>query len=390
MPDERGSAFSPEVRRALPALAAQRFIVNVGARMVFTFLPAISRGSGMSLSALGQVIFARDITGLLGPASGGFVRRFGSWRTMVLAGLGAAIGMLLVPFGPIGIAIGFVIWGICRTGFLVSMNSWIGDVVAYQRRGRATGLIELTWAGAALVGLPFMGVLIDQVGWWAAPTALGLMGLPLTLLMQRTQAGDTTRVSAPIAAPASIGRNTMMALIGLALMTGATQFLLFTHGLWLEETYGFDSAQVGFAIVAVGIAEAIASYGTSRITDGMGKRNAVVAGTLVLAVALVGFAVFPAPPLAVGLALLVVAFLGFEFAIVSSIAMVSELEPGARSAVVGRSVGLSTMTRASVSLLCGWLYETSGFRITMILGAAVAAVSIVVMTALVHEPADWA
>lgn len=368
----------------------QRFVVNVGARMIFTFLPAISRGSGMSLSALGRVIFARDITGLLGPAAGGVVRRFGSWRTMVVTGLGAAVGMLLVPFGPAGIAIGFVLWGICRTGFLVSMNSWIGDVVAYQRRGKASGLIELTWAGAALVGLPVMGVLIDRVGWWAAPTALGLLGLPFAALMQRTDVGDTTRVSAPLAAPASIGWNTMMALVGLALMTGATQFLLFTHGLWLEDTYGFDASQIGFAIVAVGVAEAIASYGTSRVTDGMGKRNAVVAGTVVLGLALVGFAVFPAPPLLAGLTLLVVAFLGFEFAIVSSIPMVSELEPGARAAVVGRSVGLSTMTRATVSLVCGWLYETSGFRITMILGASVAALSVVIMTTMVHEPRDWA
>lgn len=360
--------------------------------MVFSFLPAISRGSGLSTQALGNIIFARDMTGLLGPSAGRLVERVGTWRTMVVAGFMASVGMLLVPLGPVGVAIGLVLWGICRTAFLVSMNSWVGDVVAYERRSRASGMIELTWAAAPLVGLPLIGVLIDVVGWWAAPTVLGLLGMPLGVLMQRAGSDTIDSHSAPSPvssgsiAPGAMSRNTLSALAGLALLTGAAQFLFFTHGLWLEDTYDFDPSQVGFALIAVGVAEAIASYGTARFTDGIGKRNAVIAGTVVLTVALFGLALFPDPPLIVGLGLLVVAFLGFEFAIVSSIPMVSELEPSARSTVVGRSIGLSTITRASVSLLSAWLYAGNGFRNVMIGGAVAALAAIVTMVALVKEP----
>ena len=138
--------------------------------------------------------------------------------------------------------------------------------------------------------------------------------------------------------------------------------------------------------MAVGIAEAIASYGTSRVTDGLGKRNAVIGGAFVLSIGLVGLAIAPDPPLALGLGLLVLAFLGFEFAIVSSIPMVSELDPSARSHVVGRSVGLATITRASVSLISPGLYESLGFRSTMIAGTIAAFASIVTMVTLVKEP----
>jgi len=94
----------------------------------------------------------------------------------------------------------------------------------------------------------------------------------------------------------------------------------------------------------------------------------------------------PAPHLAIGLGLLVVAFLGFEFAIVSSIAMVTELEPHGRAAVIGRSVGLSTIARAGVSLLSGWLYETVSFRSIMLLAAATAVAAIILLVGFVVEP----
>jgi len=354
--------------------------------MVFTFLPAIARGSGLSVTALSRVIFARDMTGLLGPAAGGVVRRVGAWRTMVWAGVLAAVGMLLVPFGLIGIVVGLVLWGLCRNGFIVALNSWLGDAVAYERRGRATGLVELTWAAAALIGLPAMGVLIDQVGWWAAPTILGLLGLPFAVMMTRIESEASVGGSTTEQGAVTLSRNTVVALVALALFTGAAQFLLFTHGLWLESTYNFDPAQVGFAIVVVGAAEAVASYGTSLIADRLGKRNSVIAGTVVLAIALAGFSAFPTPHLAIGLGLLVVAFLGFEFAIVSSIAMVSELEPGGRSTVIGRSVGLSTIARAGVSLLCGWLYDVATFRTIMLLATATAVASAVLLIGFVVEP----
>ena len=356
--------------------------------MMFSFLPALSRGSGLSTGTLANLLAARDLTGLLGPAAGGVVRRVGPWRTMVAAGALAAVGMLLIPLGPLGVVVGLIFWGICRTGFLVSLNSWIGEIVAYERRGRVTGMIELTWAGAALIGLPLMGLLIDRVGWWAAPTVLGALGLPLAVAMGLVATDRPDLADGPAQVATRIGRNANTALAGFALLTAAAQFLLITHGSWLEDTYGFDPAQVGFAIIAVGAAEAVASYGTARVSDALGKRNSVVAGTAILGVALVLFALMPAPGLVIGLGLLVVAFLGFEFAIVSSIAMVAELEPTARAAGVGRSVAMSTTARAAISALGAWIYATSGFRTAMICGAVAAVAAVVVLTLAVDEPGD--
>jgi len=354
--------------------------------MVFTYLPALARGTGLSVGVLGTIIFARDLTGLLGPRLAGTVRKWGPWRTMTGAGALAAIGMFLAVLGPIGIAVGLVLWGLGRTAYLLAINSWLGEVVAYERRGRAIGLVELTWAGAALVGLPIMGLLIGTFGWWAAPLALSLVGAPAALWARLAGAPEARPKADEVPTALPVQRTTIVALAAIAAMTGSAQFLFFTHGLWLEATYGFDPGDIAAAIIVVGAAEAVASFATSRITDLIGKRVAVLAGSTVMALVLGLLAVFPAPPLGWGIGMLLTAFLGFEFAIVSSIPLTTELEPENRSAVIGLGIGLSTVARALVSLAAGFVYVGWGFRFTMVLAAGLAVMSVVVITARVREP----
>ncbi len=177
-----------------------------------------------------------------------------------------------------------------------------------------------------------------------------------------------------------------MALASFTLLNGAAQLLVFSHGIWLEDTYGFDAAQVGFAIVAVGVAELLASFSSSRLTDRLGKRNSVAFGALVLTVGLAGLAGVGDPPLAAGLGLLVLAFLGFEFGLVSAIPLVAELDPNARAEVIGRSVGLSIVARAAASLLASLLIIDQGFRLLMVLASVLAAVTTALTIVAVREP----
>lgn len=379
------SAFRPEVRRVLPALIVLRLVVNTGGRMVFTFLPEFSRGTGLTIDELGRLLTIRDLTGLAAPLFGRRSDRSGS-RSIMLGGAAlTAVGFGLFTLGSIGVVVGIVLWGFGRTSYHVAMNAWVGNEVAYERRGRATGQVEMTWAGSALIGIPAMGLLIERLGWRAAPLALAALTVPLTALLA-TRLTETTSPSTGSGAPARWSPTMVTTLATFALLSGSVQFLVFGHGVWLEETYGFDPAQVGFAIVAIGLAELASSYASSRWTDRYGKRNSFIAGTLVLTVGSIGLASVEAPPLALGLGLLVVAFLGFEFAIVSAIPMVAELDPSARAQTIGRAIGLSIVARASGSLLASWLIVERGFRSLVVIAAVLAAVTAVLSTFLMVEP----
>lgn len=380
------SPFSPEVRRALPLLFATRLLVTTGSRMAYTFLPAFARGTGLSLGEMGALIGFRDVASLGAPYVGRLSDRRGAARLMTIGLALAGLGLVLAAFGAVGLAVGFFIFAIGRLLLNVPMSAWIAHEVAYERRGRATGLLEMSYAGAALIGMPLLGLLIDLVGWWAAPTAVGLLAVAFVPLLARLQRKASSADTGRERVRPTMNRTAIATLATIALMTAASHFLVFGHGTWLEETYGFDAKRVGFAILLVGVAEAIASFGSSRLTDGLGKRQSILIGTTLMLAAAVGLWLFSTPPLVAGLAFLIVAFLGFEFGIVSSLPLIAELDPLARAEMIGRAAATTTLVRAAGSPLAAFIQSRSGFSALMVASIITAIAAIACAALFVDEP----
>ncbi len=371
----------------MPILIILRLVVNTGSRMIFTFLPEFSRGTGIELDTLGRLLSMRDMTGLIAPYIGRRSDRRGTGPVILAGGVLAGVGMALFALGSLGVVIGMLCYGLAHLAYNIGMNAWLGHEVAYERRGKASGRIEMTWAGAALIGLPTMGLLIDRLGWRAAPLALAMLALPLTALAATRLPPPRESETGPRVKP-DLSTAAWAAVIAFALLTGAAQLLVFSHGIWLEDTYRFDPAQIGFAIVTVGVAELFASYASSQLADRIGKRNSLAVGTVILTIGLGGLAAVDDPPLAIGLSLLVLAFLGFEFGVVSAIPLLAELDPNARAEVIGRAVGLSIVGRALGSVVAAEVILRQGFRTVMVIGVIVAIITLIVTTTLMDEPAE--
>jgi predicted MFS family arabinose efflux permease len=379
------SDFRPEVRRVLPSIIGVRFVINIAMRMGYTFLPAFARGAGLSVGSMSTALSVRELTSLSAPLTGKASDRLGPLTVMMYGGLVAAGGLLVATLGAPGLILGLIIFGFGRTAHQVALNAWIGGVVAYERRGRATGLIELTWGGAALVGLPLVGLLIGAFSWWTAFAILGLLALFFSLRM-RTLEPTRDPVTSDARRKPRMTRTAVAALATNGAMNGAAQFLFLGHGLWLEDTYALNTAEIGLAILAVGLVEVVATFGSSRLTDRVGKRRSMLGGSIVMTGAMFILAFFSAPPLGVGLLLLVTAFLGFEYGIVSAIPLISELDPGARAEMVGRSVSVSTVIRAVVTLAATSIYVNQGFATLMMVATAAGVLAIVLAAFVMIEP----
>jgi predicted MFS family arabinose efflux permease len=355
--------FRPEVRRVLPAIIGVRFVINVAMRMGYTFLPAFARGAGLSVGTMSVALSARELTALTAPQLGRASDRLGPIRVMAVGGIVAALGLLIATLGSLGLVVGLLVLGFGRTAHQVALNAWVGREVAYERRGRVTGIIELTWGGASLIGLPLVGLLLGWT-WWLPLLLLGVATLGLSLRM-RAHEGHIMEASAVSGRKPHMTRPVIAAVATNGALAASAQFLFLAHGLWLEDAYDLDAQQVGFAVVGVGVVEVAATTASSRLTDGFGKRRSILFGAAVMTAAMFALAVWSEPPLIVGLLLLVTAFVGFEFAIVSAIPLISELDPGARAQMVGRAMGFTTFVRAAVTLIATSLYLTQGFGVVM-------------------------
>lgn len=369
----------------LPWVIILRFTINTAMRMGYSFLPAFARGAQISDASMGAVIGARDLSGLLAPLVGRSSDRNGAGRILAAAGIGGVAGLVIAAIAPIGLIIGFVLIGISSVGLSVSSSAWIGHAVAYERRGRAIGFVELSWGGAALLGLPLMGVLIEAFGWRAAPASLAIAALPVSLITAKQSSTMSVAGTRAVHRPV-MTRSATSALLSYTLLIAAAQFVFLGHGLWLEDTYQLTPRGIGLVVFAAASMEVVATLATTRLTDALGKRRAILLGAGLMVVGMLSLALAPDAPLWLGTALLALIFLGFEFAVVSAIPLMSELDPRARATMVARATAASTVGRALISVVAVLVYERFGFRALMAVAAAFGVATMFALSS-VDEPA---
>jgi predicted MFS family arabinose efflux permease len=165
----------------------------------------------------------------------------------------------------------------------------------------------------------------------------------------------------------------------------ASSLVFVVFGAWLQDVHGFSAAGVGAVSFLLGAVELVASTSSVRFTDRVGKPAAVVVGATLMVPAGVGLAV-AGRAVVPGIALLALFVLGFEFALVSSVPLVSELHPEARASSLGFALGFGTVGRGIAAIVATRLYTTHGIGAPSATAAVCAAVVALVM-ATVREPA---
>ena len=354
-----------EERTGLGVILVARMIANVPYRMTTFFLPAISRGLGVSLSAGGTLVSVASLMGLLAPLFGAYSDRAGGRRTMVFGTAVFAIGALLVAglpwYGAAMVAFGLI--GLAKMAFDPGMQVFLGQRVPYEQRGRVLGLSELAWA-FSLLAMPLCGWLIETVSWRAPFLLLGLVGVPVWWLTRRALPNDLPSNGSGSAAQARAGAviaalrdqvrqvardsQSLLALAPMALIGFAQVNLLVVYGAWMEDRFGLSVSNLGLVTLVIGIAELAAELAVAYVADRAGKRRSVF-----VAVVLTGLAYLALPHLTGSLALVLIGTavmtFFFEFTIVALLPLLSGMNAEARGTVMslGRAAGAASRAVAA-------------------------------------------
>src|ERR687896_1979159 len=121
-----------DIKRALIARTA----ANAGLRIVYPFLPAISRGRGVTPTAVASVIAVRNLGGLATPLVARAIERRGRRWMMLVAMLVVTAGVILTAITGTFLvaALGIVMVGFAKPAFDIPMQAWFGDRVPYAER----------------------------------------------------------------------------------------------------------------------------------------------------------------------------------------------------------------------------------------------------------------
>ena len=357
-----------------------RLVLNSARRFVYPFAPALSRGLGVPLTAITSVIAASQSTALLGMFFGPFADRLG-YRLMMLAGLGMLVaGMFAGGFFPFYgvVLVSLFIAGLGKSIFDPALQAYVSERVPFHRRGLIIGLLEFSWSGSTLVGIPLIGILMEYMGWRAPFFAMGGIGviciLALSILMpkegkkrikHRTAAGlwnSWRRLGQERAAMGAVGFSFFV--------SAANDNLFVVYGAWLETSFDLSLVAIGLGTGIIGAAELSGEGLTAAVSDRLGLKRSIILG---LSLCMASYGVLPLLDQTLPQALggLFFIFITFEFTIVSALSLCTELLPGSRATMISAFLAAAGAGRVVGALTGGVVWLTGGILLTAVVSAGV-------------------
>ncbi len=350
------------MKRTLPTFTAVRVVVNTMHRMVYPFLDTFARGMGVSLEAMSIALTARAAAGALGPFLASIAdsrgRRAGIIFGLLLFSAGTGI-VLIWPVFPVFV-LALILTTLGKYAVDPSMHAHLGDRVPYEQRGLAIAVVEMGWSLSFIVGVPAFGLLIKRFEWWAPFPILTLLSLfsagVIFWLLPSERAAPVHKTS--LLANFSVIFRSSSAVAGLLvglLMSAANEMVNLVFGVWLGDEFGLDVAAIGFAALVIGISELSGESLVGGLADRLGKKRAVAGGLLLgsaaaLALPLLGQSLVGA---FVGLFIF---YITFEFSLVTSISMMTELAPTARATLMAVNIAGQSVGRALAALVAARVF----------------------------------
>jgi predicted MFS family arabinose efflux permease len=395
-PNVYGSQEStPRLVLKIGVAAVCRLVLNTSRRFVYPFAPVLSRSLGVPLTAITSLIALGWATAILALFFGPIIDRLGYRRMMIVGLTMLALGMLAAGFLPFYVVLLGAIFlaGLGKSVFDPAVQAYISERVPYARRGMAIGFLEFSWAGSTLLGIPMVAFLIDGFGWRSPFFLLGtlaLLGIAAFIVIfpsvDASVVGPRTKIRFKAALQQVVRYKTARGAIAYVFLVSAANDNLFVvYGAWLEKTFGMSVVALGLGTSTIGMAELLGETMTATLADRFGLKRSVITG---LSICILFYIVLPFLARTVALALigLFLVFVVFEFMIVASLPLVTELLPDTRATMMASYLAAGGLGRVVGALIGGPVWLMGGILATSLVSAFI---STLALAALLWGMRGW-
>jgi len=363
-----------------------RLVLNTARRFTYPFAPVLSRELGVPLTSITSLIAVNWATSLLGIFFGPLADRFGYRKMMVLGLVMLAVGMFaggLFPFYGV-ILITLFLAGLGKIVFDPAVQAYVSERVPYSRRATAIGFLEISWAGCTLLGIPLIALLIDKFGWRSPFFAMGAIGFAGIIALITLFPADEQSISKPRrslsvkkALPIIVQDKASLGMLAyIFFFSAAIDNLFVVYGAWLENAFSVSVVALGMATGVIGVAELVGEILVATISDRLGLKRVVMIG-VTICIFTYGLLPFAGQSLLPALAGLFIHFLIFEFTIISSVALCTELQPEMRATVIAGFFGAAGLGRILGALMGGPIWLSGGIVVTGLVSAGITALALI-------------
>lgn len=355
-----------------------RLLLNTARRFAYPFAPVLSRGLGVPLTAITSLIAVNQATAIVGVGFGPLADRFG-YRRMMLIGMGMlSLGMLAAGFFPFyySVMAALFLAGLGKSVFDPAIQAYVSRQISYRKRGMVIGFLETSWAASTLIGIPCVAILMNRLDWQApfyVLGGLGLVGIVALIFLfphdKKTKVCAVEKKALWSAWPQLIANRSALGALGYAFFISVANDNLFViYGAWLEQSFQVSIVVLGIGTGAIGLAELCGEGLTVLFSDRIGLRRSIFYG---LVLTIVNYALIPLYGQSLSLALvgIFLVFLTFEFMIVTSMSLCTEILPAHRATMMAAFFAAAGTGRVIGALIGGHIWLFGGIRLTGMVSA---------------------
>lgn len=339
-----------------------RLVFNTFYRMIYPFLSYFAKGLGVDLRTISYAITMRSLMGLIGPFLASVADSRGRKAGMLIGTIAYTAAISLIALWPTFPSF-FIALSLAFIGYLIfvpSLQSYLGDQVPYEKRGRVLGITEFAWSLSAIFGVPLVGIIIARKGWLAPFPLIAIMGALSVILLAWMLPKDP----APLANRPGFWKNlrtvftyppAIAALAMAALYTAANETVTLIYGVWVEQAFNLSIASLSVTALAIGISELGGETLVTIFTDKIGKRKALAIGIIGNCLATLALSIFGRWLIGAVISL-VLFYLTFEFTVVSGIPLMTEILPSARATMLASHMAILAIGRVMGDLVAPLLF----------------------------------
>ena len=362
-----------------------RLFVATSFRMVYPFLAIFAAGLDVPFTtislAMAVSMAASAVVPFLAPIADQRGRKNG-----MLLGMGIFLaGTLAASLFP-HIVTFFITILLCNLGnnlLISAIQAYLGDRVAYQKRGLYLAIGELSWAVAFIVMVPLTGLILERANWNAPYIWLTFIGAVMTAVIWLVVPQDKPSDPEPLtlfkdiktvlrSTPAVLGM-----LMGTAFIIG-NELVSVVFGVWMQDSFGLQIAALGAASMVIGFSELGGEGLAALLADRIGKERLIgisflFNGLWVIALPWLGQSEVGA------FVWLFMFYLTFEVGIVSALPVMTELVPQARATMMALFIAALSIGRALGDVIAPRLY-TGGFIVNALVCLGLDLVAVLILT----------
>ena len=328
-----------------------RLVIDTGFRMLYPFIPQVSKGLGLSIAGFGWLLSVRSASGLLGPLLGVLADRYGRRPLMIGALLSQSLGMIWIcVVEGWGTIVPMLLLGLATNSFLPAQQAFISDKVSYDRRGRALVSVDIAYSVSGIVLLPVVGWIIATHGWRMPFIILSIFSfisaLIIWMFFPQTETKSLERKAESFSWRLILFESNVLSSIFVAILFFITVAIYMSFwGIWLHGEFNYDSQDIGLLATVIGVTELTGAFSSGLIIDKVGKRRTSLLGLSLGAIVFLLVPYISVNELGIIFSLGLLGF-SIEFTIVSLFPLYGEQAPDARATVfsmvaLGNAIGLA-------------------------------------------------